>query len=88
MDAFNTFEQYFRQVSDLQRATFETWMSTFPSTQSFGVSNYRDNLNKALDFQENLASNSLELQVQLTRISVDIQKQFLEGYFKMLRSWW
>ncbi|MCX7596566.1 MAG: hypothetical protein N2235_23015 [Fischerella sp.] len=88
MDWYNTFERYFRQISDLQRATFENWMSMTPSMQNYSVSNFRENINKSLEFQENLASNYLELQAQLTRMSVDIQKQFLEGYFKFLRSWW
>ncbi|ARV61052.1 hypothetical protein BZZ01_22690 [Nostocales cyanobacterium HT-58-2] len=85
---YNTVEQFLRQVSDLQRSTFENLMTTFPGMQSFNAFiNYRENFNKALDYQENLTSNYLELQVQLTRISVDVQKQFLESYFKVLRSW-
>lgn len=85
---YNSSEQFFRQVSDLQRMTYENWVSTLPSMQSFSTSNYRDNFNKALSFQETLLSNSLELQAQLTRVYVDNQKQFWESYFKVLRNLW
>ncbi len=88
MDWFSTSEQIFRQVSDLQRAAFENWLSMFPGTQSFAVSNYRDSFHRALNFQENLLDNSLELQTQLTRLYVDTQKQFWQSYFKILRNLW
>ncbi|MDM9380360.1 hypothetical protein QUB80_06545 [Chlorogloeopsis sp. ULAP01] len=88
MEWYNTSEQFMRQMNDFQRTTFENWSSMFPGTQNFSMSSYRDNLNKALSFQESLLSNSLEVQAQLSRMYIDTQKQFLQGYFNILRNWY
>ena len=85
MDLFNNFEQYLRQLSEMQRGLFNSWTSMMPNMESFTTPNFRNNFENTLKFQETLVTSSLELQALLARMSIESQKQFWEGYFNMLR---
>ncbi len=85
MDFFNSFEQFLRQYSEMQRGIFNSWSSMMPKMQNFTTPNFRDNFEKTLNFQETIVASSLELQALLARLSIDTQKQFWENYFNLFR---
>lgn len=85
MDWSSNFEQFLRQLSDMQRGIFTSWSSTMPTMQSFNMPNFRDSVDNTLKFQEQVVTSSLEFQALLSRLSIEAQKQFWESYFNMLR---
>jgi len=85
MDGNNNFEQFLRQLSELQKVFFSTWNSSVPSMQNFNQQNSSETFNKALRFQEEVVTNSLEFQALVARMSIETQKQFWEGYFNVIR---
>lgn len=85
MNSTNSFEQFLRQFSELQKGLFNSWTSTVPSVQSFNPLNFSENLDKALRFQQEVVASSLEFQSQVARMSIETQKQFWEGYFNTMR---
>jgi hypothetical protein len=85
MDWTNNFEQFLRQLSDLQIGFLNSWNSTAPSKQSFNSLNFREIFDYTLRFQEEVLTSSLEFQALLARMSIETQKQFWEGYFNMFR---
>lgn len=85
MDWNSNFEQYLRQLSELQRGIFASWTSMMPNMQSSNTPNFRDSVDKTLRFQEQMVTSSLEFQALLSRLSIEAQKQFWESYFNMLR---
>lgn len=85
MDWNSNFEQYLRQLSELQRGIFTSWTSMMPNMQSSNTPNFRDSVDNTLRFQEQMVTSSLEFQALLSRLSIEDQKQFWESYFNMLR---
>ena len=85
MDWNSNLEQYFRQLSELQKGIFTSWTSMMPNMQSPKMPNVRDSVDNTLKFQEQVVTNSLEFQALLSRLSIEAQKQFWESYFNMLR---
>jgi hypothetical protein len=85
MNFDNNFEQFFRQLSDLQKGFFSTWNSSVPSMQNLNQQNIFENFDKALRFQEEVITNSLEFQALVARMSIETQKQFWDGYFNTIR---
>jgi hypothetical protein len=85
MDWNNNFEQFLRQLSELQSGILKNWSSAMPNMQSFNTSNFRESFDRTLNFQENVVTSSLELQALLARLSIETQKQFWEGYFNTFR---
>ena len=85
MDWSNTVEQSLRQLSDMQKGIFSSWSSTLPNTQNFTMPNFRDTFDNTLKFQEQVVTNSLELQALVARLSIEAQKQFWDSYLNMLR---
>lgn len=85
MDWNSNFEQYLRQLSELQKGIFTSWTSMMPNMQSSNMPNLRDSFDNTLKFQEQAVTSSLELQALVARLSLEGQKQFWENYFKMLR---
>jgi hypothetical protein len=81
----NNFEQFLRQLSDLQIGLFNNLTSTLPRRESSNPLNFRDTFDKTLKVQEEAVTSSLEFQALLLRLSVENQKQFWEGYFNVLR---
>ena len=86
-EAFSAAMKFPEKVSDFQKEAFTTSMATLAKTQNYNVSNARKNFQKTWKFQETLVFNSLELQAQLTRMYVEVQKQLWQDYFKTLRKW-
>ncbi|OUL36121.1 hypothetical protein BV372_08630 [Nostoc sp. T09] len=84
MDFFNSFEPFFRQVSEAQRMFFNNWESTMSSMRNMNLGNLPENAEKTLQLQEELVKSSLELQEQLSRFSIDTQRKLWESYFRML----
>ena len=84
MDWNSNTEQYLRQLSELQRGIFTSWASMMPNMPSSNMPNVRDTVANTLKFQEQVVTNSLELQAMVARLSIETQKQFWESYFKML----
>ncbi|MBD1830400.1 hypothetical protein H6F71_23835 [Microcoleus sp. FACHB-61] len=84
MDWNSNTEQYLRQLSELQRGIFTNWASMMPNMPSSNMPNVRDTVANTLKFQEQVVTNSLELQAMVARLSIETQKQFWESYFKML----
>ncbi len=85
MDLNTNFEQYLRQLSELQRGIFTSWTSMMPNMQSSAMPNVRDSVDNTLRFQEQVVTSSLEFQALLSRLSIEAQKQFWESYFNTLR---
>jgi hypothetical protein len=85
MDWNSNFEQYLRQLSELQRGIFTSWTSMMPNMQSSNTPNFCDSVDNTLRFQEQMVTSSLEFQALLSRLSIEAQKQFWESYFNMLR---
>lgn len=85
MDWTNNFEQFFRQLSELQSSFLKSWSSNIPGMRSFNTHNSRETFEKTLKSQENFVTSSLEFQALLARLSIETQKQFWEGYFNTLR---
>jgi hypothetical protein len=46
MNILNNFEQYLRQLSEMQRGLFNSWTSMMPNMQNFTTPNFRDILRK------------------------------------------
>jgi nitric oxide synthase oxygenase domain/subunit len=85
MNFFNSFEQFLRQYSEMQRGIFNSWSSMIPNMQSFTTPNFRETFEKTLSFQETMVASSLEFQALLARLSIDTQKHFWENYFNLFR---
>ncbi|MBD1897358.1 MULTISPECIES: hypothetical protein [unclassified Coleofasciculus] len=86
MDWANNFEQFTRQLSELQSGILKSWTSTMPAMQGFNTPSYRENFEKTLKFQEEVLASSLQFQALLARLSIETQKQLWEGYFNTIRS--
>lgn len=83
MDWHNNIDQFFGQLSDLQRGFLNSWSSA-PSMHLNSL-NFTENFEKTLRFQEEVVKKSLELQALATSKSIETQKQFWDGYFNMMR---
>ena len=46
----------------------------------------RENFDNALNFQEQVVTSSLELQLLSARLTIESQKQLWNSYFNLLRS--
>ncbi len=85
MDRTNDFEQFLKQLSDLQIGFFNNWVSTAPRMQRFNLLNFRETFDNTMRLQEEVVTSSLEFQALLSRLSIETQKQFWESYFNMFR---
>jgi hypothetical protein len=85
MDWNTNFDQFSRQLSELQRGLFNSWASSMPNMQSSNTPNFRETFDKSLRFQEQMVTSSLELQAMVARLSIEAQKQFWQSYFNTLR---
>ena len=85
MDWSNNFEQYLRQLTELQKGIFTSWASMMPNMQSSNTPNVRDTFDKTLKFQEQVVTSSLEFQALFSRLSIEAQRQLWESYFNTLR---
>ncbi|MGM3308587.1 hypothetical protein ACSQ6I_21855 [Anabaena sp. WFMT] len=85
MDWFNSFEQFFRQLSEFQSMVFHNWTSTLSSMQNLNLSDPPENLEQSVKLQEDLVKNSLDFQEQVNRFSIDTQRKLWDSYFKMMR---
>ncbi len=85
MDFFNSFEPFFKQVSEVQRITFNNWQSMMSGMQNLNLLNLPENTDRTLQLQEDLVKSALELQEQVSRFSIDTQRKFWDNYFKLLR---
>lgn len=81
----NNFEQFLRQLSDLQKVFFSTHNSSVPSMQNLSRGNLPETFAQALKFQEEVVTNSLEFQALVARMSIETQKQFWEAYLNTIR---
>lgn len=81
----SNFDQFLRQLSEIQREILNSWSSTIPNMQSFNMENFRDTFDNTLKFQEQVMTSSLEFQALVARLSIEAQKQFWESYFNILR---
>ncbi|MBD1938985.1 hypothetical protein [Microcoleus sp. FACHB-68] len=81
----SNFDQFLRQLSEIQREILNSWSSTLPNMQSFNMENFRDTFDNTLKFQEQVMTSSLEFQALVARLSIEAQKQFWESYFNILR---
>ncbi|MBD1835434.1 hypothetical protein H6F61_22815 [Cyanobacteria bacterium FACHB-472] len=86
MDWATNFEQFTRQLSELQSSIFKSWNSTIPTMQGFNTPNYREVFEKTLKFQEEVLTSSLQFQALVARLSIETQKQLWEGYFNTMRN--
>lgn len=86
MDWSNNFQQFLNQVTEAQRQLFKSWTSVIPGMENSDTQSMRESFDKALNFQEQVVSNSLEFQTLVTRSALESQKQFWQNYFNMLRS--
>ncbi|AFZ56244.1 hypothetical protein H6G54_07070 [Anabaena cylindrica FACHB-243] len=85
MDWFNSFEQFFRQLSEFQSIVFHNWTSTLSSMQNLNLSDPPETLEQSVKLQEDLVKNSLDFQEQVNRFSIDTQRKLWDSYFKMMR---
>lgn len=81
----SNFDQFLRQLSEIQREILNSWSSTIPNMQSFNMENFRDTFDNTLKFQEQVMTSSQEFQALVARLSIEAQKQFWESYFNILR---
>ncbi|MBD1907847.1 hypothetical protein NDI37_10095 [Funiculus sociatus GB2-A5] len=86
MDWANNFEQFTRQLSELQSGIFKSWTSTMPTMQGFNTPNYRETFEKTLKFQEEVLTSSLQFQALVARLSIETQKQLWDAYFNTMRN--
>ncbi|PIG92205.1 hypothetical protein [Gloeocapsopsis sp. IPPAS B-1203] len=84
MDWSSNVEQFFRQLSEVQKAAFNNWNDTMPSMENVNTQ-FSDTVEKTLNFQEELIKNSLETQALIARMSIEIQQQLWNGYFQTIR---
>lgn len=85
MDFFNSFEHFFKQLSELQRITLNNWGTTMSHMQSINLLNSPENFERTVKLQEELLKNSWEFQEQVSRLSIDTQRKIWNSYFQMLR---
>ena len=81
----NNFEQFLRQLSDLQKVFFSTYNSSVQSIQNLSRGNLPETFDQVLKFQEEVITSSLEFQALVARMSIETQKQFWEEYLNMIR---
>lgn len=85
MDGCNIFDQFSSQFSELQRSFFNTWGTMMSNMQTINLINSPENVEKTVKLQEEFIKNSLELQEQVTRLTIDTQRKIWNSYFQMLR---
>ncbi len=86
MDWTSNLDQLLRQLSEVQRTAFTSWTSMMPTMQGgSSTPSFREGFDNTLKFQEEVVTNSLELQALLARLTMETQKQFWESYFNTLR---
>lgn len=85
MDIFTRFEQFNRQLSDLQKNIFNTWEATISNMRTINILNFPENFENTVKLQQELVNNSLELQEQVSRLSIDTQRKIWNSYFQMFQ---
>lgn len=86
MNPANPFEEYTRNLYNLQREVFEKWVTALPSAQ--GMSNYNapESLEQTLAYQEQVVKGSLEYQELVLKMVLNTQKQLWDSYFQTVKS--
>jgi hypothetical protein len=84
MDFFKSFEQLFKPFNEAQSMFLNSWESTMSNMRSMN-SNFSENVEKAVQLQEDLVRSSLELQQQIGKFSIETQTKLWDSYFKMVR---
>jgi hypothetical protein len=84
MNPMSNYEQFFRQLSDVQKVFLNSW-NAMTDMQNANAPNLSENVNKTLKFQEEILTSSLEFQALVARMSIETQKQFWQGYFNLVR---
>ncbi|QIZ71351.1 thylakoid-associated protein [Oxynema aestuarii] len=83
MDTTKYFEEYQNQLRDWQKKFFDAWMESLPTgTDGF---KFPENMDRTIETQEQLVNNYLKAQETATKIALESQKQFWDGYFKLMR---
>jgi Protein of unknown function (DUF2934) len=75
------------RVSEVQKETSTSSIDAIADQQNETRSSIENTSEKAWKFQETLTINSLKLQAQFARMSIEIQKQAWQEYFKLLKKW-
>ena len=86
MDWSNSFDQFLNHITETQKQLFKSWTSAMPGMQNSNTLNMRESFDKALNFQEQVVSSSLEFQALVARLAIESQKQLWQNYFNTLRS--
>ncbi len=85
MNDCNLFDQFSNQFSEFQKTFFNTWGTMMSNMQTINLMNSPENMEKIVKLQEDFIKNSLELQEQVTRLTIDTQRKIWNSYFQMLR---
>lgn len=77
------FEDYQKQMMDLQKKWFDTWMEGFPGFKS--PANLSEGFDQTLKLQEDMIKSYLETQKHTTQVMLDSQTQIWTEYFNTMR---
>jgi hypothetical protein len=86
MNTANPFEEYTRNLYNLQREVFEKWVATLPSVQSLGNYNAPESLEQTIAYQEQVVKGSLEYQELVLKMALTTQKQMWDSYFQAVKN--
>lgn len=86
MDVANPFEEYTRNLYNLQREVFEKWVTTLPSTQTMGNFNAPESMSQTIAYQEQVVKGSLEYQELVLKMVLNTQKQMWDSYFQTVKN--
>ena len=86
MNWSNSFNDFLNQTGEVQKQFFNTATSTISQMQDSNRQRMRENFDNALNFQEQVVTSSLELQLLSARLTIESQKQLWNSYFNLLRS--
>ncbi|AMW31100.1 MULTISPECIES: hypothetical protein [Arthrospira] len=77
------FEDYQKQMVDLQKKWFDAWTEGFPGWKP--PSDLSEGFEQTLKLQEDMVKSYLETQKQTTQMMLDAQKQLWTEYFNTMR---
>ncbi len=86
MSTANPFEEYTKNLYNLQREVFEKWIAALPNVQALGNYSVPENLEQTLAYQEQVVKGSLEYQELVLKMALTTQKQMWDSYFQAVKN--
>jgi len=86
MSTANPFEEYTKNLYNMQREVFEKWIEALPNVQNLGNYSVPENLEQTIAYQEQVVKGSLEYQELVLKMALTTQKQMWDSYFEAVKN--